>query len=139
MMRLGTPKRHTNPLMNLTADLAGIERTGSTSAHLVKPGEEALILGDVVGDLVPMPEAELHGVVALVSCRGGEYNASPRALPRESAVEVHGPVAGGYVSWQQGFFFVVFACVGICPFRVEIRQSSALDSLGGQELQLERL
>jgi hypothetical protein len=35
MMRLDTPKRHTSPRMNLTADLAGIVRIGSTSAHLV--------------------------------------------------------------------------------------------------------
>jgi hypothetical protein len=35
MMRLGTPKRHTSPWMNLMTDLAGITRTGSTYAHLV--------------------------------------------------------------------------------------------------------
>jgi hypothetical protein len=35
MMRLGIAKRHTSPQMNLTADLAGIVRTSSTSAHLV--------------------------------------------------------------------------------------------------------
>jgi hypothetical protein len=35
MMQLGTPKWHTSPRMNLTADLAGTVRTGSTSAHLV--------------------------------------------------------------------------------------------------------
>jgi hypothetical protein len=35
MMRLGTPKRHTNPWMNLMAYLASIVHTGSTSAHLV--------------------------------------------------------------------------------------------------------
>jgi hypothetical protein len=35
MMRLGTPKRQTSPRMNLTADLAGIVHTGSTSTHLV--------------------------------------------------------------------------------------------------------
>jgi hypothetical protein len=35
MMRLGTPKQHTNPWMNFTADLARIVHTGSTSAHFV--------------------------------------------------------------------------------------------------------
>jgi hypothetical protein len=35
IMRLGTPKQHTSPQMNLTADLAGMVRTGSTFAHLV--------------------------------------------------------------------------------------------------------
>jgi hypothetical protein len=35
MMRFGTPKRHTKPLMNLMADFAGIVPTGSTSAHMV--------------------------------------------------------------------------------------------------------
>jgi hypothetical protein len=35
MMRLGTPKRQTSPWMNLTADLAEIVHTGSTSTHLV--------------------------------------------------------------------------------------------------------
>jgi hypothetical protein len=35
MMRLGTPKWHTSLRMNLIADLAGIVRTISTSAHLV--------------------------------------------------------------------------------------------------------
>src|SRR5664279_5329288 len=35
MMRFGTPKRHTRPLMNLTAACAVIVRTGSTSGHLV--------------------------------------------------------------------------------------------------------
>jgi hypothetical protein len=35
MMQLGTPKRRTSPQMNLIADLAGMVRTGSTSAHLV--------------------------------------------------------------------------------------------------------
>jgi hypothetical protein len=35
MMWLGTPKWHTSPWMNLTADLAGIVHTGSTSAQLV--------------------------------------------------------------------------------------------------------
>ena len=35
MMRLRTPKRLTRPLMNLTADPAGMVRTASTSAHLV--------------------------------------------------------------------------------------------------------
>jgi hypothetical protein len=35
MMRLGTQKWHTSSRMNLTADLAGMVRTGSTFAHLV--------------------------------------------------------------------------------------------------------
>jgi hypothetical protein len=35
IMWLGPPKQHTSPRMNLTADLAGMVRTGSTSAHLV--------------------------------------------------------------------------------------------------------
>ena len=35
MMRLGTPNRITIPLMNLTADPAGMVPTASTSAHLV--------------------------------------------------------------------------------------------------------
>jgi hypothetical protein len=35
MMRLGTPKRHTSTWMNLTADLARMVHTGSTSTHLV--------------------------------------------------------------------------------------------------------
>jgi hypothetical protein len=35
MKQLGTPKRQTIPRMNLTADLAGIVHTGSTSTHLV--------------------------------------------------------------------------------------------------------
>ena len=35
MMRLNTPKRQAMPLINLTTDLAGMVRTGSTSAHLV--------------------------------------------------------------------------------------------------------
>jgi hypothetical protein len=32
MMRLGTPKWHTSSRMNLTADLVGMVRTGSTFA-----------------------------------------------------------------------------------------------------------
>ena len=35
MMRFGMPNRHTKPLMNLTAALAGIPHTCSTSGHLV--------------------------------------------------------------------------------------------------------
>ena len=35
MMQLGTPKRQTRPLMNLTADFAGMVHTGSTSGHLM--------------------------------------------------------------------------------------------------------
>jgi hypothetical protein len=35
IMRLGTPKRQTSPWMNLTADLAGMVHTVSTSTHLV--------------------------------------------------------------------------------------------------------
>jgi hypothetical protein len=35
MMRLGTPKRQTSPQMNLTANLAGMVHTSSTSTHLV--------------------------------------------------------------------------------------------------------
>jgi hypothetical protein len=35
MMQLGTPKRQTSPWMNLTAVLAGMVHTGSTSTHLV--------------------------------------------------------------------------------------------------------
>src|SRR3954462_12152789 len=35
MMRFGTPNRLTIPLMNLTAEPAGMVRTASTSAHLV--------------------------------------------------------------------------------------------------------
>jgi hypothetical protein len=35
MMRLGTPKRQTSSQINLTAELAGIVHTGSTSTHLV--------------------------------------------------------------------------------------------------------
>jgi hypothetical protein len=35
MMRLGTPKWHTSPRMNLTANMDGMVHTGSTSAHLV--------------------------------------------------------------------------------------------------------
>ena len=35
MMQLGTPKRLTRPLMNLTAEPAGMVRTASTSTHLV--------------------------------------------------------------------------------------------------------
>ena len=35
MMRFGTPNRLTMPLMNLTAEPAGMVRKASTSAHLV--------------------------------------------------------------------------------------------------------
>ena len=35
IIRLGMPMQLTRPLMNLTAELAGMVRTGSTSAHLV--------------------------------------------------------------------------------------------------------
>jgi hypothetical protein len=35
IMRLGTPKWQTSPRMNLTADLAGMVHTGSTSTYLV--------------------------------------------------------------------------------------------------------
>jgi hypothetical protein len=35
IMRLGTPKQQTNQCMNLTADLARMVHTGSTSTHLV--------------------------------------------------------------------------------------------------------
>jgi hypothetical protein len=35
IMGLGTPKRQTSPQMNLTADLAGMVHTGSTSTQLV--------------------------------------------------------------------------------------------------------
>jgi hypothetical protein len=35
IMRLGTQKWQTSPWMNLTADLAGMVHTSSTSTHLV--------------------------------------------------------------------------------------------------------
>ena len=54
-------------------------------------GEEALVLSNIVGDLGALVEAELHSVVQLVSGWQGEYNAIPRALRRETSVEVHDP------------------------------------------------
>ena len=52
---------------------------------------EALVLCDVVGDLLALLKAELLGVVELVLSGRDEYCPSPRALMREGAVEIHDP------------------------------------------------
>ena len=55
-------------------------------------GKEAFVFGNVVGDLILVIKAQLHGVVELVAYWRGEDRASPRALRGELPVEVHGPV-----------------------------------------------
>ena len=52
---------------------------------------EAFILCYVVGDLLALLEAELHGVVELVLSGRDEYCSSPRALAREGTIKIHDP------------------------------------------------
>ena len=54
-------------------------------------GEEALVFGNVVGDLGAFVEAELDSVVELVPSWRGDHNASPRAVGGEPSVKMHGP------------------------------------------------
>ena len=49
---------------------------------------EAFVFCDVVGDLLAMLKAELHGVVELVLSGRDDYCSSRRALVHEGAIEV---------------------------------------------------
>ena len=98
---------------------------GDCSSEL---GEEALVFGDVVGDLVRLAlEAQLHDVVELVSSWGSEHSASPHALPSKSTIKVHRLDARPLLLGELGFFLEVFSREGISPLRGEIRQCCALD------------
>lgn len=57
----------------------------------LKASDEAFVLRDVVGDLLALLEAELHGVVELVLNGRDEHCSSPRALACERAIEICDP------------------------------------------------
>ena len=60
---------------------------------------EAFVLCYVVGDLLALLEAELHGIVELVLSGRDEHCSSPRAVVRESAIEIHDPAVRSLAPW----------------------------------------
>ena len=61
------------------------------SCRSLQASYEAFVFRDVVGDLLALLKAELHGVVEFVLSGRDEYCSSPRALVREGAIEIHDP------------------------------------------------
>ena len=61
------------------------------SRRSLQASYEAFVFCDIVGDLLAVLEAELHGVVKLVLSGRDEHCSSPRALVRKGAVKIHDP------------------------------------------------
>ena len=100
---------------------------------------EALVLCYVIGDLLALLEAELHGVVELVLGGRDENGASPHALACERAIELHDPAIRRFTPWQEGSALVCFWLCSIGPFCHEVGEGDSLDDPGRAEPQLKRL
>ena len=61
------------------------------SCRSLQASYEAFVFCDVVGDLLALLKAELHGVVEIILSERDEYCSSPCALVREGAIEIHDP------------------------------------------------
>ena len=78
----------------------------------LQASNEALVLCDVVGDLLALLKAELHDVVELVLSGRDEYRPSPRGLMREGAVKIHDPAVRRLASRRGGPVFAYLKCRG---------------------------
>ena len=68
------------------------------SCRTLQASYEAFVFCDIVGDLLAMLEAELHGVVELILGGRDEHCPSSRALAREGTIEIHDPAVGRLAS-----------------------------------------